>query len=218
MSNLTVPTCPRGFIVQPKGFVQSLDFTQSHSFCIANCCVACPFQGTPSSFLTRTNSNRDNVPVIHATLSSRWCLVIRIPPPHLSPPPLLHRHPHQISSKHAKSLGRNRSLDPRLHQMFHHVSILRQDILSKFVPSRYVPKPAMWNPSISFNHWNPRCRLMGFYESLYPIGINYVSEIGYIGEMACCDECCLLGNSIGDCGWRDCDKEGGGCVWSSLWT
>jgi len=59
---------------------------------------------------------------------------------------------------------------------------------------------------------------MGFHESVYPVGVDYVSEIGYVVEMACCDECCVLGDSIGGCGGRYCDERGGLRIWRSLWT
>lgn len=46
MANITLQTCPRGFITQPLGFIQTLN---SRSFCLAGCCVPCPFQGPPLS-------------------------------------------------------------------------------------------------------------------------------------------------------------------------
>src|SRR5271170_7598582 len=138
MSNFTLATCPPGFVIQPQGFVQSLDFTQSHSICIAGCCVACPFQRT-SSHHQHNLLNRDNVSLIHAALSDRRCHGLYIPSSHLSPPPLVPPYPREISSKHAKDLWHNRLGDFNLHQMFHHVSILLQDTLPGCVPRSHVP-------------------------------------------------------------------------------
>lgn len=172
----------------------------------------------PSPLSPHLTQGRDNVSLIHATLSSRRRIGIRIPPPPLSPPPLIHPHPLQISSKHDKSLRSNLSLDSDLRQLFHHVPTLRQNIMSKSHPGRHVPQFEMCNPGVPCNLRTPCHRVMGFYESVYPVGIDYVSEIGYVAEMACCDECCVLGSSIGVCGGGYCHEGRGVFVWSSLWA
>ena len=45
MSNVTIQLCPSGFIAQPPGFIQTPDVSRSRTFCIAQCCILCPFQG-----------------------------------------------------------------------------------------------------------------------------------------------------------------------------
>jgi hypothetical protein len=59
---------------------------------------------------------------------------------------------------------------------------------------------------------------MGFHASVYGLGVDYISEIVYVFEMACCDECCMLGNSIVGRGCSYCNENGGVWFWSYLWT
>ena len=91
-------------------------------------------------------------------------------------------------------------MDSNFREMFHNVSILLQDILSIPFHGSHFSQPAMWGTSISFDIQHPCSVPLGFDESVYGLGLDYVPEIVYVVEMAYCDVRRVLGDSSGGCG------------------
>src|ERR1700738_385301 len=136
MSNVTMGSCPLGFAVEPS------DIILNRSFCIAGCCVLCPYQGTTLTCASLTF--RNDVPFIHPPLSSNRCPRIRISPSHLLHPLVIYPLPEKVTSQHAKDLPRHFTAHNHISSLVHDVPRPLCYILRKRTCPRDVPQFALW--------------------------------------------------------------------------